>query len=82
MSWVCAGGECIVGWGQRFGFVSALLDQVQQVACMRAANESALRTALAHSIGQRQAAHDVASADVHRGVGAEGYIHINPKKVA
>ena len=42
---------------------------------MRAANEGALRTALAQGIGQSQAAHDVASADLQRGVGAECELH-------
>jgi hypothetical protein len=42
---------------------------------MRAANEGALRTALAQGIGQRQAAHDVTSNDVQRGVGAKGEMH-------
>jgi hypothetical protein len=64
MAWVCEGAKCIVSRFQRFGCVPALLDQVQQMAGMRAANESALRTALAQSIGQRQAAHDMAGADL------------------
>jgi hypothetical protein len=72
VAWITGGGKCNVGWGQRFGCVSALLDEVQQVACMRAADEGTLRTAIAQGIGQRQAAHDVASADLQRGVGAEG----------
>jgi hypothetical protein len=41
-----------------------LLDQIQQVAWMRATYEDALRTAVAQGVSQRQAAHDVASADL------------------
>lgn len=39
---------------------------------MRAADEGALRTALAQGIGQRQAAHDVARAYFQRSISAEG----------
>ncbi len=46
---------------------------------MLPANKATLRSAFLEGMGQRQAAHDVASAYLQGGVGAEDDLHFNPQ---
>jgi hypothetical protein len=53
----------------------SLVNEIKQVTDMRTAKKAAFHAALAQGIGQRQAAHDVASPDLQRGVGTENEMH-------
>jgi hypothetical protein len=52
---------------------TTLPDQIYQVARMGAANKVATRIVYPQLFSQRQATHDVAGANMERGVGAEDY---------
>src|SRR5690554_6889394 len=54
------------------------LDHLTQVTRMLSAQEMALGPLSLQGIGKGQAAHDVAAADLQRGVGAKGYQHVQP----
>ena len=55
--------------------VSLAADELYQVSSVFAADEMAICTARSKRIGQGQAAHDMACADLQRGVGAEDDFH-------
>lgn len=54
-------------------------NQTDQVSRMLSADKATLHSALLEGPGQRQAAHDVASAYLQRGVSAEDDMHFNPQ---
>ena len=79
---VVVGLGTFLQFGQGQGLVAALGNQGQQVPLVRAAHKCAACPPLAQRVGQRQAAHDVTRANLYRGIGAEGNVHLWSVRVA
>jgi hypothetical protein len=58
------GVEIVFRWGQGLHDMPTLTDPLKHVTCLRAANECGVDTSLSQGIGQRQATHDMACANL------------------